>query len=1155
MPAAASDCDEALSLHAELFAKQSVQETVLPGAFVPPQLRFEGTSLSAEYMALSAAERYVAGLLFRCTELALQSREPLAQLGEPAGRKISDGVCDEAAELLEAALCRTVCPPVGTTPTLSRSIPRLPEDLPGVVKAARPGTLSIPMLSDWTPMNDSISMSSPCLQYSYSIGPSEDGTVFPNAAAQAHVLPAARASPVQPIRVLPSAAPEPAELPLSLGFRDADVALRQPEGSGGEATECQGDGDRFLLDMPAAADLRPSESAASDPLPSADEYQEDCQEDELQEEQEQQTLKTPLPARPAACEDSESARLRRLLHPRYNREPAEPRLPWGYGGSGAWGGAGIAAPHVETTLPRQRRRDSERIWRPLQCRLQQHVHNLTHDGHDAASIEEDEATAAAASRPRSRPASAERKRRGLPPGSKGSGSRPSSAGSQGQGGPQGRRPGSADRRPAPLQPARHKSSPRAVTPSTSWGKRKASGPNRPMRIGKKDARRVVPRAASEFGKEALRNIEVIHRATSSHGNEEWLAFDEAALPGAEQLPQYAKLDLWHFRQKVRPPPQPPASQCGVSRRPVPLVARAKATLVGRQRARGTTMFEGKVHRPPSKLDPGAEFTRAAAAATRPTVRRSYTRFSTNATLASGFVRIVSDPDDPFQNAVRGKMAFMSDLHGLDCGLLKLSMESLAKEHRMTTSDIAILKSIFDEFEDGDSHLNVRSFEEAVLRVMRHHLEDEAMTIEKLKQMSWWTASCPDVLESQTEGLFTFREFLGWFSSNGFNEEMLLTKDQQWLRRIAKRFEIAHDEAQYIKKLFDTSDVDKSGSIDYHEFKAIIYKIFRVPANCDLPDSRVAHFWSQIDSDCSGTAVFEEFIQWYTKYFAGFRHGKKTPLEDFYKQVRRLGDRFMDPPAYTPEEEGEQGVGSGSEEDAEEKANPVVSYLGNLDLLIPTRMPRQISALTFDAEGSLAEQQSGEHGAGLNTNGSFLCSAPQSVQGGSVMAGSECNWSAEGSGERPSPGRHEQEHHHHHQHHGRGRNWDMVAQKVEERKEYKNRKHGGGLSLTDTTRRRLPPGLGSPRAAKEDRHQPAGFSLFSQKRPKRASAFARQVSEPTHATPTPMRGKPPRQAFGRAANSLDDKDFHQAFRKGKSVCIMLEESEENGGESRLVSKDN
>merc|ERR1712029_782393 len=124
------------------------------------------------------------------------------------------------------------------------------------------------------------------------------------------------------------------------------------------------------------------------------------------------------------------------------------------------------------------------------------------------------------------------------------------------------------------------------------------------------------------------------------------------------------------------------------------------------------------------------------------------------------------------------------------------------------------------------------------------------------------------------------------------------ENERWLRKIAKKHGVSPDFVEMIKRCFDSYDVDSSGEVDANEFKQVLHRALKVPSHLELPPSRVQYFWSEIDSDGSGKTSFEEFIQWWLKHFYNSDgQGFQLPFEGFYKQVRRIGPQYLDPPVY------------------------------------------------------------------------------------------------------------------------------------------------------------------------------------------------------------------------------------------------------------------
>merc|ERR1711990_1035060 len=79
-----------------------------------------------------------------------------------------------------------------------------------------------------------------------------------------------------------------------------------------------------------------------------------------------------------------------------------------------------------------------------------------------------------------------------------------------------------------------------------------------------------------------------------------------------------------------------------------------------------------------------------------------------------------------------------------------------------------------------------------------------------------------------------------------------------------------------------------GLLEFNEFKVLLYRLMKIPAHLEMPQSRVKQFWAEIDIDGSGNVDFEEFLQWYMRYFDLAGGGQLiSPIEHFYKSVRQL----------------------------------------------------------------------------------------------------------------------------------------------------------------------------------------------------------------------------------------------------------------------------
>eukprot|EP00929_Paragymnodinium_shiwhaense_P107057 TRINITY_DN7303_c0_g1_i1.p1 TRINITY_DN7303_c0_g1~~TRINITY_DN7303_c0_g1_i1.p1 ORF type:complete len:496 (+),score=104.70 TRINITY_DN7303_c0_g1_i1:80-1567(+) len=137
------------------------------------------------------------------------------------------------------------------------------------------------------------------------------------------------------------------------------------------------------------------------------------------------------------------------------------------------------------------------------------------------------------------------------------------------------------------------------------------------------------------------------------------------------------------------------------------------------------------------------------------------------------------------------------------------------------------------------------------------------------------------------GDISVTEFAVWFSSEAFTQSFNIKDDEQEIRNLARKFDIAATDIDRYKMAFDKYDEDSSGLIDYDEFHALIGQLLKVPKNAEIPLTRIKHLWAMADTDGSGEIDFEEFVEFYRKYFDDSGDTEVDPLYDFYQSVRRI----------------------------------------------------------------------------------------------------------------------------------------------------------------------------------------------------------------------------------------------------------------------------
>merc|ERR1712070_450002 len=91
------------------------------------------------------------------------------------------------------------------------------------------------------------------------------------------------------------------------------------------------------------------------------------------------------------------------------------------------------------------------------------------------------------------------------------------------------------------------------------------------------------------------------------------------------------------------------------------------------------------------------------------------------------------------------------------------------------------------------------------------------------------------------GKVDYEEFAIWYSSWGFQQELLLSPTKIRTRDLARRDNVSIAEVDSVHTMFESFDLDDSGEIEFNEFEKLLYKLMKVPEGEALPASRVHHF--------------------------------------------------------------------------------------------------------------------------------------------------------------------------------------------------------------------------------------------------------------------------------------------------------------------------
>eukprot|EP00929_Paragymnodinium_shiwhaense_P119952 TRINITY_DN91865_c0_g1_i1.p1 TRINITY_DN91865_c0_g1~~TRINITY_DN91865_c0_g1_i1.p1 ORF type:complete len:493 (+),score=94.84 TRINITY_DN91865_c0_g1_i1:52-1530(+) len=109
----------------------------------------------------------------------------------------------------------------------------------------------------------------------------------------------------------------------------------------------------------------------------------------------------------------------------------------------------------------------------------------------------------------------------------------------------------------------------------------------------------------------------------------------------------------------------------------------------------------------------------------------------------------------------------------------------------------------------------------------------------------------------------FEDFVIWWNSVKFSEEVMVPPEDRWMRQVAKSLDISIWDVEKMHEAFKRFDTDRSGSIDRAEFKDLLHELLK----CELEQmspAYIAYYWRQVDLDNDGVVSFKEFARWYYK---------------------------------------------------------------------------------------------------------------------------------------------------------------------------------------------------------------------------------------------------------------------------------------------------
>jgi len=179
------------------------------------------------------------------------------------------------------------------------------------------------------------------------------------------------------------------------------------------------------------------------------------------------------------------------------------------------------------------------------------------------------------------------------------------------------------------------------------------------------------------------------------------------------------------------------------------------------------------------------------------------------------------------------------------------------------------------------YMNTEDFGKACLEIAE--LEDFSTFPEGFLESAMKTA------DKDGSGTIDFWEFLYFYYKFSFSEEVLISPKEREIRAAAREHDIPYDEIGKYWTLYKQTDQDGNGTIEYDEFKAMLFKLLKC-GDEGVPEKRIMEFWKDASRGTGGREIdFIAFVGWYKTNFSGGRAGTKqeSPIEAYYHNVRRV----------------------------------------------------------------------------------------------------------------------------------------------------------------------------------------------------------------------------------------------------------------------------
>lgn len=221
-------------------------------------------------------------------------------------------------------------------------------------------------------------------------------------------------------------------------------------------------------------------------------------------------------------------------------------------------------------------------------------------------------------------------------------------------------------------------------------------------------------------------------------------------------------------------------------------------------------------------------------------------------------------------------------------LSSLYKQSASKIKQNATKDLSEIRLVFDEFDDDSSgELDPSEFIPLLAKLLNQRVTD----LNKEEVWKIW-----DSVDEDGSGSISFDEFAKWYSGllggdliqnkrSFLTADMIASAEDKMLIRLARQLNMPIVQLEDLHKKFHELDTDGSDSLEFPEFSVLLQQYFPEDG-LQEKHSAFKIFWAELEGASTGSVSFPSFAQW----FMNFKHGDRTPMEQFYALVGDRGRR-------------------------------------------------------------------------------------------------------------------------------------------------------------------------------------------------------------------------------------------------------------------------